>query len=86
MPKYLLTHEDASFFTEEKLKELSKADIPEGIVWEKSYCSFEQNKSFCLWQAPSPEIIKQLFNEANLPIFDAIYPVEVFNPAKGKLE
>lgn len=86
MPKYLLIHENDDFFTEEKLKELSKKEAPEEFEWKKTYCNFENNKFFCLWEAPSPEAIEQLFKKVNVPPCDAIYSVQTFNPKKSKLE
>ena len=72
-------------FTKEALKALAKEKLPEGIIWNLTYCDFADNKFFCDWEAPNKEVIEKELKVRNIP-FDAVYPVQVFNVAKAELE
>ncbi len=83
MPKYMVVH--TAPFTEDNFFDLAKENFPEGVAWKQTYCSFDENKFFCEWDAPRKEALEQGFQEKGIP-FDAIYPVRVFNPAKPAFE
>ncbi len=83
MPRFMATH--SVVYDEEQLKELTKKDLPVGVSWIRTFCGFDDNKSFCEWQAPSREAVEQVFQSANIP-YDAIYPVRLFDVPTATLE
>lgn len=83
MSRFLVAH--SVVFSEEKMTELAKKPLPEGITWMRSFCGFEDSKSFCEWQAPSREAIEQVLRQVDVS-YDAIYPVRLFDVATASLE
>jgi len=83
MSRFIVAH--SVVFSEEQLKELAKTPLPEGITWMRTFCGFEDSKSFCEWQAPSREAIEQVLRQVNVS-YDAIYPVRLFDVPTASLE
>ena len=83
MARFIAVH--SAPITEEALKALAKEKPPKGISWKMTYCDFADNKFFCDWEAPNKEAIETVCKARNIP-FDAVYPVQIFNVAKNKLE
>jgi hypothetical protein len=83
MSRFLVSH--SVVFSEEPMKELAKKPLPEGVSWMRTFCGFEDNKSFCEWQAPSREAIKEVLRQVDVS-YDAIYPVRLFDVPTGSLE
>ena len=57
-----------------------------GVTWVHSYVSDDHHKTFCIYDGPSPEAIRQVAGRNALPV-DTITEVTVLNPyfytAKG---
>ena len=51
----------------------------ETVTWIRSYVSDDGKKSFCAYDAPSPEAIRRAARRNNLPI-DRISQVRVLDP------
>ncbi|HEY1512008.1 MAG TPA: DUF4242 domain-containing protein [Solirubrobacteraceae bacterium] len=51
----------------------------EGVTWVHSYVSEDRRKSFCVYDAPSPEAIRKTAARNHLPI-DQITRVRVLDP------
>jgi hypothetical protein len=85
MPRFIATH--TAPFTEEQLKAAAKevASLPPGVAWKLTYCDFADGKFFCEWEAPNKEIVEKGFKTRNMP-FDAVYPVQLFDVARGELK
>ena len=85
MPRFVAVH--TAPFTEAQLKEAAEkmAQLPAGVSWKLTYCDFDDNKFFCEWEAPNKETIEQIFKAEGMP-FDAVYPVRLYDVAKGELE
>lgn len=49
------------------------------VTWIHSYVSSDRQRSFCLYDAPSPEAIRRAAKRSNLPV-DRITKVNVLNP------
>lgn len=49
------------------------------VTWVHSYVSADLRKTFCIYDGPSPEAIRETARNNNLPI-DAITPVSVLDP------
>jgi hypothetical protein len=50
-----------------------------GAIWIRSYVSIDRKKSYCLYDAPSPEAVRQAAIHNRLPI-DRIIEVRLLDP------
>ena len=50
-----------------------------GVQWLFSFLSSDRKKSYCLYEAPSPEAIREAARRANIPA-DAIVEVNEIRP------
>ena len=51
----------------------------DGVTWVHSYVSDDKRKTFCIYDAPSPEAIRKTADRNSLPI-DQITQVSVLDP------
>jgi hypothetical protein len=51
----------------------------QGVTWIHSYVSDDHTKTFCLYDGPSPEAVRQVAERNQLPV-DAICEVRVLDP------
>ena len=51
----------------------------EGVTWVHSYVSDDKRKTFCIYDAPSPEAIRKTADRNSLPL-DHITQVSVLDP------
>jgi Protein of unknown function (DUF4242) len=51
----------------------------EGVTWVHSYVSEDKRKTFCVYDAPNPEAIKETAARNSLPV-DRITQVTVLDP------
>ena len=51
----------------------------EGVTWVHSYVSEDKKKSFCVYDAPTPEAIRKTAGKNSLPV-DRITQVSVLDP------
>ncbi|HEU5362564.1 MAG TPA: DUF4242 domain-containing protein [Gaiellaceae bacterium] len=51
----------------------------EGVTWVHSYVSDDKRKTFCVYDAPSPEAIRKTAQRNDLPV-DRITQVSVLDP------
>jgi len=51
----------------------------DGVTWIHSYVTPDKKKSFCIYDAPSPEAIRTTAKRNNLPV-DTITAVRVLDP------
>ncbi len=51
----------------------------EGVTWVHSYVSDDRQKTFCIYDAPSPEAIRKTAARNDLPV-DRITQVRVLDP------
>jgi hypothetical protein len=51
----------------------------EGVTWVHSYFSEDGTKSYCVYDAPGPEAIREVARKNNLPV-DRITEVRVLDP------
>ena len=50
-----------------------------GVTWVHSYVSMDKTKTFCIYDGPSPEAIRQAAERNGLPV-DHISQVSVLDP------
>jgi hypothetical protein len=58
---------------------VAEVNAKSGVGWIHSYVSQDLRKTFCVYDAPSPEAIRNTARDNNLPI-DNITPVSVLDP------
>jgi hypothetical protein len=51
----------------------------DGVTWIHSYVTLEKNRTFCIYDAPSPEAIRSSAERNSLPV-DRITEVRVLDP------
>lgn len=51
----------------------------EGVNWVHSYVSADKTKTFCVYDAPSPEAIRSVGAKNGVPV-DAVHEVSVVDP------
>ena len=51
----------------------------EGVTWVHSYITTDKRKLFCIYDAPSPEAIRDAADHDNMPV-DSIVQVNVLDP------
>ena len=51
----------------------------DGVTWVHSYVTTDRSKTFCIYDAPSPEAIRQTAERNGLPV-DSIAQVSVLDP------
>jgi hypothetical protein len=51
----------------------------DGVTWVHSYVNPDKTKTFCVYDAPSPEAIRTAAKRNNLPV-DRITQVSVLDP------
>ncbi len=51
----------------------------DGVTWVHSYVSDDKRKTFCVYDAPSPEAIRKTADRNSLPV-DQITQVSVLDP------
>jgi hypothetical protein len=51
----------------------------DGVTWVHSYVTHDKKKTFCIYDAPSPEAIRTATKRNNLPV-DRITLVSVLDP------
>jgi hypothetical protein len=56
-----------------------KVNASEAVTWVHSYVSPDRKKTFCIYDGPSPEAIRQVAERNGLPV-DTITPVTVLDP------
>ncbi|UCF09341.1 MAG: DUF4242 domain-containing protein [Candidatus Bipolaricaulota bacterium] len=83
MPRFIAAH--SVVFNEDQLKEMAAKPLPEGVSWLRTYCSYDDGKCFCEWEAPSKEVVEQVLQQAQAP-YDAVYGVRLFDVPTASLE
>ena len=54
-------------------------NLKDDVTWVHSYVTEDKKKTFCIYDAPSPEAIRQAAQRNNLPV-DSITQVSVLDP------
>ena len=57
------------------------ANVDEGVNWLFSFLSADRRRTYCLYEAPSPDAIIAAARRANVPV-DSVIEVERFVPAE----
>ncbi|MGH2805252.1 MAG: DUF4242 domain-containing protein [Thermoleophilaceae bacterium] len=82
MPLYIIERSFAEQLelTSDDVKLIEEINAGEGVQWLFSFLSADRNRSYCLYDAPSPEPILAAARKAGLPA-DTITEVERVTPS-----
>ena len=61
------------------LCDIVATNAEEGVSWVHSYVSADKKRTFCVYDAPSPEAIRSVGAKNGVPV-DAIHEVRVLDP------
>jgi hypothetical protein len=77
MPMYVIERSFAEQLdlTSDDVKVIEEANADEGVRWLFSFLSADRRRSYCLYEAPSPDAIVAAARRAGIPV-DAIVEVE----------
>ncbi|HKB84750.1 MAG TPA: DUF4242 domain-containing protein [Ignavibacteriaceae bacterium] len=86
MPRYLIlrsfTEELGITGTAEGAEECLKVvnnNMMDEVTWVHSYVTGDKKKTFCIYDAPSPEAVRRAARRNNLPV-DRIFEISVLEP------
>jgi hypothetical protein len=83
MPLYVIerTFAEQLELTKEDVRLIEDVNADEGVSWLFSFLSADKQRSYCLYEAPSPDAIVVAAKRANVPV-DSIVEVSKFVPAE----
>lgn len=61
------------------LRKIVSANGEQGVTWVHSYVSADKTRTFCIYDAPTPEAIRQVARRNELPV-GSITEVSVLDP------
>lgn len=61
------------------LRAIVNTNSAQGVTWVHSYVSADKTRTFCIYDAPTPEAIRQVAERNALPV-DSITEVSVLAP------
>ena len=86
MPRYLIERQfpDGLGLVPDQQGRQMAADViannaRDGVTWVQSYVTPDKKRTFCIYDAPSPEAIRQAANRNGLPV-ERITEVRVLDP------
>ncbi len=84
MPRFIVVH--SMPYNEEQIMATAKnmpGQLPPDVSWNLAYCAFDDNRFFCEWEAPSKDVVEQVFKSTPVP-YDAVYPVRLLDVNKAE--
>jgi hypothetical protein len=81
MPLYVIerTFAEQLELDDENVRQIEEVNADEGVRWLFSFLSADRRRSYCLYEAPSPEAILAAARRANVPA-DEIVEVQQAYP------
>jgi hypothetical protein len=83
MPLYVIerTFAEQLELTSDDVRQIEDVNQEIGVSWLFSFLSADRHRSYCLYEAPSPEAIIAAAKRANVPV-DSVVEVSRFVPAE----
>jgi hypothetical protein len=77
MPMYIIerTFAEQLDLTSEDVEQIDEINAGEGVRWVFSFLSADRRRTYCLYEAPSPDAIVAAAQRANVPA-DAVVEVD----------
>jgi hypothetical protein len=81
MPLYMIerTFADQLDLTNDDVRLIEEINTDEGVRWLFSFLSADRRRTYCLYEAPSPEAIITAARRGNIPA-DAVVEVDAATP------
>src|SRR5438046_9779723 len=81
MPIYMIerTFAEDLDLTNDDVKQIDEINADEGVRWLFSFLSADRRRTYCLYEAPSPDAIVSAASSANIPV-DAVVEVGAAAP------
>jgi hypothetical protein len=81
MPLYVIerTFAEQLELDDENVRQIEEVNADEGVRWVFSFLSADRRRSYCLYEAPSPDAIAAAARRADVPA-DAIVEVQQAYP------
>lgn len=85
MPLYLIerTFAEQLELTSEDVRLIEDVNADEGVNWLYSFLTADRRRTYCLYEAPSPEAILAAARRSNVPA-DQVIEVDRFVPAEHR--
>jgi hypothetical protein len=85
MPLYLIerTFAEQLDLTSDDVKLIEDVNEAAGVNWLFSFLSADRHRSYCLYEAPSPDAIVDAARQAQVPV-DKVIEVSRFVPAEAR--
>ena len=82
MPRFIIErhYADRLEVTKEETSKIQRINDDVGVKWVFSFLSADKRKTYCLYEAPNAEAIREAARRANVPA-DRIIEVDEINPA-----
>ena len=82
MPRFMIERNFAEQLelTKTSVGAVQRINDDVGVKWIFSFLSTDKKKTYCLYEAPSADAIREAARRANVPA-DVIIPVDEINPA-----
>jgi Protein of unknown function (DUF4242) len=82
MPLYMIerTFAEQLDLTDDDIRLIEEVNTDEGVRWLFSFLSADRRRTYCLYEAPSPDAIIAAAARANVPV-DSIVEVDAAVPA-----
>jgi Nickel responsive protein SCO4226-like len=83
VPLYLIerTFAEQLELTGDDVRLIEDVNADEGVSWLFSFLSADRRRSYCLYEAPSPDAIIAAAQRANVPV-DSVIEVDRFVPSE----
>jgi hypothetical protein len=83
VPLYLIerTFAEQLDLTSDDVRLIEDVNADEGVSWLFSFLTADRHRSYCLYEAPTPDAIRDAARRANVPV-DSIVEVSKFVPAE----
>jgi hypothetical protein len=85
MPLYLIerTFAEQLELSSDDVRLIEDVNADEGVSWLFSFLTADRRRSYCLYEAPSPDAILAAARRANVPV-DNVIEVDRFVPAEHR--
>jgi hypothetical protein len=86
MPLYLIerTFAEQLELTSDDVRLIEEVNADEGVSWLFSFLTADRRRTYCLYEAPSPDAILAAARRSNVPA-DKVVEVDRFVPAEHRV-
>jgi hypothetical protein len=74
MPLYMIERNfgEQLDLTSDEITQIDEINADEGVRWVFSFLSADRRRTYCLYEAPSPEAIRAAANRADVPVDEIV--------------